>query len=125
MSECHASNAVWKNMNQRGVAGVTVAVLSGLVVMMAAFAIDVGHALVTRNQLQNAADAAALSAGRQLGLTYLALNPGDQQDMSRSLTSLEQSRSSPPGKLLAMRMKPQMWRILPLREARWNWGRGI
>jgi len=90
MSECNASNTVGKNMNQRGVAGVTVAVLSGLVVMMAAFAIDVGHALVTRNQLQNAADAAALSAGRQLGLTYLALAPGDQQNLSRSLTSLEQ-----------------------------------
>ncbi|MDH3503297.1 MAG: pilus assembly protein TadG-related protein [Nitrospirota bacterium] len=92
MSTCDTSNAVWKNMNQQGVAGVTVAILSGVIVMMAAFAIDVGHALVTRNQLQNAADAAALSAGRQLGLTYLALPPGDQQNMSRNLTSQEQSQ---------------------------------
>ncbi len=99
MAEWNASNRVWKNMNQRGVAGVTVAVLSGLIVMMAAFAIDVGHALVTRNQLQNAADAAALSAGRQLGLTYLALVPGDQQDMSRNLTSLEQSQIITSGEL--------------------------
>jgi Flp pilus assembly protein TadG len=92
MSACDTSNAVWKNMNQRGVAGVTVAILIGLIVMMAAFAIDIGHALVTRNELQNAADSAALSAGRQLGLTYLALPPGDQQNMSRDLTSLEQSQ---------------------------------
>jgi Flp pilus assembly protein TadG len=92
MSECGTSKAIWINMNQRGVAGVTVAVLIGLIVMMAAFAIDIGHALVTRNELQNAADSAALSAGRQLGLTYLGLPPGDQQNMSRDLTSLEQSQ---------------------------------
>lgn len=92
MSVCDTSKAVWKNMNQRGVAGVTVAILIGLIVMMAAFAIDIGHALVTRNELQNAADAAALSAGSQLGQIYLALPPGDQQNMSRDLTPLEQSQ---------------------------------
>jgi Flp pilus assembly protein TadG len=92
MSACDTSNLSGKKLNQRGVAGITVAILCGLIVMMAAFAIDVGHALVTRNELQNAADAAALSAGRQLGLTYLALPPGDQQDMSRDLTGQEQSQ---------------------------------
>ena len=92
MSDCYTVKVFGKKLNQRGVTGITVSLVLGVMVMMAAFAIDIGHALVTRNELQNAADSAALSAGLQLGMNYLALPPGDQQDMSRDLTGQEQSQ---------------------------------
>ena len=51
-----------------------------MIVMLAmtALALDVGHALVARNQLQNASDAAALAGARALGVIY--------EGMSGSLT---------------------------------------
>lgn len=79
-------------LNQRGIAainGVFMAVTMGI---MAGVAIDVGHALLTQNELHNAADAAALAAARELGVTYLAMPIGEQQDLGRNLTSNEQSQ---------------------------------
>lgn len=57
-------------MNQRG--GVAVIATGFLVtaLIMGALVIDLGYLFVTRNQLQNIADSAALAAGRALGSIY-------------------------------------------------------
>jgi len=55
---------------QEGAAAVTVALLLIVLVGFVALAIDVGYLMVTRNELQNVADAAALAATRRLGHNY-------------------------------------------------------
>jgi Flp pilus assembly protein TadG len=82
--------SVWRQ--EKGVTSVTVALLGTILVAISAFAIDIGHALVTQNELQNASDAAALAAARQLGVNYLALPMVEQQDLERALTGNEQSQ---------------------------------
>lgn len=65
--------------NERGaVAAMTAFFLLVLVACMAA-AFDVGHALVARNELQNAADAAALAGTRELAVIYQGMTPAEQQ----------------------------------------------
>lgn len=78
--------------NERGVSAIVVAASLVVLVGFSVMAIDVGHALVTRTQLQNAADSAALGAGGALGRVYLALPKADQSDMNRNLTSNETSQ---------------------------------
>jgi Flp pilus assembly protein TadG len=51
---------------QRGSAAIAVALLLSMVFAIGAFALDIGHVLLTRNELQNAADAAALSGAGAL-----------------------------------------------------------
>ena len=76
-------------MDQQGASAVAVAVLMSLLVGVAALSIDVGHALVTKNELQNAADAAALAAGRTLGETYRSWSAEQQKDPTMGLASTE------------------------------------
>ncbi|MEO8326828.1 MAG: TadG family pilus assembly protein, partial [Nitrospirota bacterium] len=92
---------MWKNprssvvspfLNQRGIAAINGVFMGLTMAIMAGVAIDVGHALLTQNELHNASDAAALAAARQLGVTYLAMPIAQQQDLNRSLTSNEQSQ---------------------------------
>jgi Flp pilus assembly protein TadG len=63
--------------NSRGVTAVMVALTLTVLLAMAAAAIDVGHALVARNELQNAADAAALAGARTLGVAYEGMTPAE------------------------------------------------
>lgn len=56
--------------DQQGAVAVTVALVMVVMLAMTALALDVGHALVARNQLQNASDAAALAGARALGVIY-------------------------------------------------------
>ncbi len=56
--------------NQQGAVAVMVAQVVTVILAMTALALDVGHALVARNQLQNASDAAALAGARALGVIY-------------------------------------------------------
>jgi Flp pilus assembly protein TadG len=65
--------------NNRGT--VTIVVVLFLITLLgfAALAIDVGHMMVTRNELQNAADAAALATMKKLGDTYSTMTYGAQQ----------------------------------------------
>jgi len=56
--------------DQQGAIAVTVALVLVVMLAMTALALDVGHALVARNQLQNASDAAALAGARALGVIY-------------------------------------------------------
>lgn len=79
---------------QKGMAAIYMAMLGTILVGITALAVDVGHALVTQNELHNAADAAALASTRQMGVTYLALPLADQQDLGRDLTSSEQAQIS-------------------------------
>ncbi len=64
---------------QQGAVAVTVAILLVVLVGFAALSIDVGYLMVTRNELQNVADAAALAAARRLGSNYQGLSFDEQQ----------------------------------------------
>jgi len=79
-------------LNQRGIAAINGVFMALMMGIMAGVTIDVGHALLTQNELHNASDAAALAAARELGVTYLAMPIGEQQDLSRALTGAEQAQ---------------------------------
>jgi Flp pilus assembly protein TadG len=61
--------------NSRGATAVMVAIMLTVLLAMAAAALDVGHALVARNELQNSSDAGALAGARALGVVYEGLTP--------------------------------------------------
>lgn len=65
--------------NERGAVAVMTAVFLVVLLAMAAAALDIGHALVARNELQNTADAAALAGTRALGVIYEDMTPAQQQ----------------------------------------------
>ena len=73
--------------NQRGVSAVIIALLLVVLLGMAALAVDLGYLYVTRNELQNVADAAALAATRQLGEIYQAMPGNLQADYDPGRTS--------------------------------------
>ncbi len=52
--------------DQRGVSAIVVAIVIVLLVMFAALAVDIGHLVAVKNELQNAADAGALAGARFL-----------------------------------------------------------
>jgi Flp pilus assembly protein TadG len=56
-----------------------VALTLTVLLAMGAAAIDIGHALVARNELQNAADAAALAGARTLGIAYEGMTPAEME----------------------------------------------
>jgi hypothetical protein len=58
--------AIERVKDQRGVTVVLVALLIVVLMGVAALAVDIGHLLVVRNELQNAADAACLAGARFL-----------------------------------------------------------
>lgn len=64
--------------NKQGAVTVLVAVLLIALLAFTALAVDVGRYMVTRNELQNIADGAALAAGGVLGNIYQNLSPADQ-----------------------------------------------
>lgn len=55
---------------REGAVIIIITVLLAVFIGIAALAIDIGHAAVVKNELQNAADAAALAATRRLGVIY-------------------------------------------------------
>ncbi|WP_231748557.1 pilus assembly protein TadG-related protein [Burkholderia latens] len=57
----HAGRASKRRQKQRGAVAITVALLMTILLGFAALAIDIGYLFVVRNELQNAADAAALA----------------------------------------------------------------
>jgi hypothetical protein len=64
---------------KKGVSLVLVALMIFTLVGIIALAIDVGHLMATRNELQNVADAAALAGAGYLGSEYLTLGYSGQQ----------------------------------------------
>jgi Flp pilus assembly protein TadG len=65
--------------NSNGVAAVMTALFLVVLLAMGAAAIDIGHALVARNELQNVSDAAALAGTRALGVIYEGMTVAEQQ----------------------------------------------
>lgn len=63
----------------RGAVAVLVAVLLVVLIGFVALAVDVGYLYVTRNELQNTADAAALAAARKLSSYYQNMTFEQQQ----------------------------------------------
>src|ERR1051325_3437327 len=61
--------------NSRGAVAVMVAIMMTVLLAMAAAALDIGHALVARNELQNSADAGSLAGARALGILYEGMTP--------------------------------------------------
>ena len=59
---------------------VLVAICIFMIIALTALAVDIGHLVVTKNELQNAADAGALAGARVLYLNDgSAVNPGANQ----------------------------------------------
>ena len=54
---------------QRGSMLVTASLFFIILIGFAALAVDVGHMMIARNELQNAADAAALAGANCLGIS--------------------------------------------------------
>ena len=72
--------------NQAGVSAVIVAIVLPMLIGFGALAVDVGYMCVTKNELQNVADAAALAGAGYLGSIYAGLSYDEQQthEFSRS-----------------------------------------
>jgi hypothetical protein len=75
----HFIRSAFAEKGNRGAVVVLVAFLLFVLLGIAAFAIDFGYRHVVRNELQNAADAAALAAARELSVIYQSLSYGEQQ----------------------------------------------
>ncbi len=65
--------------DQHGGVAVMTAIFLLVLLAVAAAAIDIGHALVAKNELQNTADASALAGTRALGVIYEGITPAAQQ----------------------------------------------
>ena len=71
-----------KVKNQAGATAVIVAITLPMLIGFTALAVDVGYMHVTKNELQNVADAAALAAARKLGTIYQGMTHDAQQTYS-------------------------------------------
>lgn len=72
------SRLVLKLRNQRGIVAILVGILILILLGCVAFAVDAGYLMVTRNELQNVSDAAALAATNQLGHIYKGMSYAEQ-----------------------------------------------
>ena len=72
--------------NQAGVSAVIIAICLTMLIGFTALAVDVGYMYVTKNELQNVADASALAGAGYLGSIYAGLSYAEQQthEFSRS-----------------------------------------
>jgi Flp pilus assembly protein TadG len=68
--------------NERGAVAVMVAIMLPVLIGFAAMSIDIGQALVARNELQDVADAGALAGARRMGTIYQGLSPAQQVSYS-------------------------------------------
>jgi len=71
-------NFLKKVKNQAGVSAVIIAIVLTMLIGFTAFAVDVGYMYLTKNELQNVADAAALAGAGHLGSTYEGLSREEQ-----------------------------------------------
>ncbi|MFZ2197936.1 MAG: pilus assembly protein TadG-related protein [Thermodesulfovibrionales bacterium] len=70
--------ALIKLKDKKGVTAVLTAIMIVMFLGFSALAIDIGYGMVTKNELQNIADSAALAATRQLGVIYQNLTYAEQ-----------------------------------------------
>lgn len=86
--------------NQRGTVLVLFALLLLPLIGIASLAVDIGYVAVTRNELQNAADAAALAGAGKLGSIYknqsppLSLNSSQESEISSIASAVAQENKS-------------------------------
>ncbi len=73
---------ILKLHNQKGATAVVIAIVMAALIGVVALAIDVGYVAVTKNELQNIADAATLAGAGQLGNIYQGLTYDEQQVLS-------------------------------------------
>lgn len=66
--------------NQRGATVLLVAIVLPVLAGFLALAVDIGYYMLTRNELQNVADAAALAGARQLGVLYKDMTSDEQEN---------------------------------------------
>src|SRR5262252_5485266 len=79
MNETVMNSVTLPLTNSRGAIAAVTAVFMVVLLAMGAAAIDIGHALVARNELQNVSDAAALAGDRALAIIYQGMTPAAQQ----------------------------------------------
>ncbi len=60
--------------DEQGATAIIVGIMMVVFISLAALTVDVGYSMVTRNELQNIADGAALASTRQLGATYSGMS---------------------------------------------------
>lgn len=85
--------------DSKGAAAIIVAIVLVVLISFAALAVDIGYLMVTRNELQNIADAASLAGARTLGRLYECngqLNPcteampyADQQTYAADVAAIQ------------------------------------
>ena len=88
-------NVLASTGNERGVATIIVALSLLMLAGFAALAIDVGHIMVVRNELQNAADAAALAGARSLYNSEGTAINTDVNQIARDTAIANLSESNP------------------------------
>src|SRR5688572_9831243 len=79
MNDKKIKQVLFPLQNSRGAAAVMTALFMVVLLAMGATAIDIGHALVARHELQNVSDAAALAGTRALGVIYEGMSTSAQQ----------------------------------------------
>jgi len=79
MNETVMNSVTLPLTNSRGAIAAVTAVFMVVLLAMGAAAIDIGHALVARNELQNVSDAAALAGDRALAIIYQGMSQSAQQ----------------------------------------------
>jgi hypothetical protein len=75
--------------NQRGATIVVIAIVITVLLGFVALAIDVGYLAVTKNELQNIADAAALAGAGELGNIYKNLSYDGQQVLTLNANQID------------------------------------
>lgn len=89
MSSVKTNRLIDPISTEHGAVAVMTALFLVVLLGVAAAAIDIGHALVAKNELQNTADAAALAGTRALGIVYEGMTLAAQQ--TYTLTSGDQA----------------------------------
>ena len=93
-----------KVKNQAGATAIIVAIVLPMLIGFGALAVDVGYMCVTKNELQNVADAAALAGASFLGSKYSTLTYDEQTDYEFSRSDIVDVVQEVAGKNQAAKM---------------------
>jgi hypothetical protein len=80
--------------NQRGATAVVIAIVITVLIGFVALATDIGYVSITKNELQNIADAAALAGAGELGNIYKGLTYDEQQVLTLDANGIDAIKSS-------------------------------
>lgn len=99
----HRINILAKLKDNHGVTAVIVALSIFTLLAFAALAIDLGYVMVTKNEVQNAADSAALAGARELGSIFAARSAANQ--WSTTLSDAEKNQISNVASIVGLKNK--------------------